>query len=366
MEHLNPKQNLFDTFQGFGNTYTIEYNLQFAVFSHIYKNGKEVKLHSPAEPIICASGDVIRITSIYAVDVLTTQRNGATHADTYTGENVITRSEILKLTLSRHNSIDETEILLTANNKYLGVFEAIKAAHADDFIIPISGLDEEYIINHSAFKIPSNAVELYALTFGREIELENGEKIQVLTDDGVSRLAEHLWGMCGASWLLMYSALIEEYEPLENYNSIEEEYPDISRKHKVSSDYKSTDTEKRDTSLTTSNNSKTNTNSIKAFNSSAFDDVSKNVESGSVTVSGDADDNITVTEHEQTGYTEDTESGSITVKRHGNIGVTTSQQMLQSEIELRTKSRIWEIMMTDADRLLTAPAYRRGLTKKWL
>ena len=92
----------------------------------------------------------------------------------------------------------------------------------------------------------------------------------------------------------------KEYDPLENYNG-EETY--------------SRDTA-TNTNMTTSGSSSVN---IDGFNS---DESSPQTDGeSSSTTSGDAEDN---TFHEE-----------ITRNRHGNLGVTTSQQMLQSELDLR-------------------------------
>lgn len=64
-----------------------------------------------------------------------------------------------------------------------------------------------------------------------------------------------------------------------------------------------------------------------------------------------------------TGTQTDTESGrntktrNYTLTRRGNIGVTTSQQMLQSERELWTWNFFRDIVFPDLDRILTIPVY---------
>ena len=52
----------------------------------------------------------------------------------------------------------------------------------------------------------------------------------------------------------------------------------------------------------------------------------------------------------------ETDSESHSLHRHGNIGVTTSQRMIESEIVLRKKN-FFEIVFSDIDRLLTLSIY---------
>lgn len=103
-----------------------------------------------------------------------------------------------------------------------------------------------------------------------------------------------------------------EYAPLENYNMTQEETPDITI----------TDHAETNTNMETSGDSDA---SVYGFNSATAVPASEG--SSSQTTTGDKDDNYTDATH--------TETGTRTLTRSGNIGVTTSQQMLQAEIELR-------------------------------
>lgn len=70
----------------------------------------------------------------------------------------------------------------------------------------------------------------------------------------------------------------------------------------------------------------------------------------------DGDDNTETITHTQVGYTEDTETGKRELKRSGNIGVTTSQQMLESEIALWDWNFVNSIF-DDIDTVLTINIY---------
>lgn len=97
-------------------------------------------------------------------------------------------------------------------------------------------------------------------------------------------------------------ALAIEYSPLENYDRHEDW----------------TDTGSRDTSGTVNQDNETE-NKVSAYNESTYQPNTKQT--------SDTDTTTTVNEEAASTHT-----GRV----HGNIGVTTSQQMLQSELELAT------------------------------
>ena len=127
-------------------------------------------------------------------------------------------------------------------------------------------------------------------------------------------------------WNRLYVAFTKDYDPIENYNMEQVETPDIEKGR----------TKKESTNISTTNTSESSTH---GFNSATAVPVNE----GSVTsvVEGDEDDNV-VSETE-------TETGTRELTRHGNIGVTTSQQMLESEIKLRNAYTFVDGIMHDVD-----------------
>lgn len=113
----------------------------------------------------------------------------------------------------------------------------------------------------------------------------------------------------------MYSAINIEYNPLNNYDKTS----DITHKHS------GTDT------TTIGVKEGTNTNKLRGFNSTSDQNTS------SQTAHSNASTDSLV--H---GHVEEIEESTS-----GNIGVTTSQQMLQSEIDLRLNIRFFEMIMKD-------------------
>lgn len=52
------------------------------------------------------------------------------------------------------------------------------------------------------------------------------------------------------------------------------------------------------------------------------------------------------------------ETGTETLTRHGNIGVTTNQQMITSEVEMRNKYEFYQLLMQDVDSVICLEIYK--------
>lgn len=126
------------------------------------------------------------------------------------------------------------------------------------------------------------------------------------------------------------NALLTEYNPIENYNSTETEIVEITGETSTTSENSTTATGE-----TTTNTSGETTETLSPYDSENFNNNSKNNSSGNTTESSSNTDN---TSNTMSGTTN--QSNNRTLKRSGNIGVTTSQQMIQSEIELRKNDLI--------------------------
>lgn len=125
------------------------------------------------------------------------------------------------------------------------------------------------------------------------------------------------------SWNRLYKAMTAKYDPIENYNRKEE-----------------TDTQNRGSMVNsgTDRNDRTGqfqtTNSITSFDNNNFQPHDLSVET--------VGDNTSITY----GRTVSDNTGSkIKSEIHGNIGVTTSQQMLEQEIEVTPKINIYNIII---------------------
>ena len=120
-------------------------------------------------------------------------------------------------------------------------------------------------------------------------------------------------------WDKIHSALLVNYNPLENYSMQETETPNITKTGNM-------------------NNSANSAANVYGFNSSSP------VPQGSSSGSGG-------------GSTTETETGTRTRTRAGNIGVTSSQMLLSSEIEVR-KNILINIICDDIASVLCSPVWR--------
>ena len=130
------------------------------------------------------------------------------------------------------------------------------------------------------------------------------------------------------------SMLLMDYNPIENYNSSETE--STSSENTTTSGNENTTTT---TTNSTSENTGDTTNKVSPYDSENFNN-----------------DNNTTTTNTTTSNATDTttinDSGNIssngkltrTLTRKGNIGVTTTQQMIESEYELRAKNLVFEFL----------------------
>lgn len=126
-----------------------------------------------------------------------------------------------------------------------------------------------------------------------------------------------LYKRFGVKWNKIYEALNIEYNPLENYSSTEIETPNL------------TDTSKANSKVTVKQSGST-------FDTAVYQPYA------STETSGTEDDNKVTT----------TKTGTRTVTKSGNIGVTTSQQMLQSEFEVRQYD-FYQGIYNDIDEFIT-------------
>ena len=223
-----------------------------------------------------------------------------------------------------------------------------------------------------------------------------------LTDNSRTMLAMSIFSIYSNKWSRLYHILSLEYEPIENYNMTETERTTSTNENTdtiTTNTTNSNDVTETNTGTNTANDSEnttgkntitdsrtiaennnvTNNNSLYGFNSAS----GVNADSQNSTEIRDTTDNNThnddlkgtrTNEHSEnintskvTAQKNDikdvkdgthTENGSQdrTLTRHGNIGVTTSQQMLNSEIELWQ----WDFfsgVFKDIDKVLTIQTY---------
>lgn len=213
-----------------------------------------------------------------------------------------------------------------------GIFKKIQGTSGQPFTWLDSTLalvlDKKYYLAHSGEK----TINPYFTTL---LKLEDDEVIA----DSLQELANNIIATFKNKWGRLYTALVDKtYNPIENYNMEQVRTPNLQR------DIESK--QKTDISVTTDAE---NNASTYGFNSASAVPSGKNEGDSTVTTEGSLEDNKTVTQ--------DKETGTDTLTRHGNIGVTTNQQMLEAEVSLRNSYIFYDIVMADVDGILTLAIY---------
>lgn len=141
-------------------------------------------------------------------------------------------------------------------------------------------------------------------------------------------------------WTAMLASENFEYNPLENYDKYEE----ITRTSEGSTESSRTVSSSTDTDSSTSSTSHTegsstgtNTAAATAYNSITYQDTNKTTAEGSEERDTTASETIDATESttgSDTGSSSSTGEESVVSHMHGNIGVTTAQQMIQGFREI--------------------------------
>lgn len=174
-----------------------------------------------------------------------------------------------------------------------------------------TALDVEYFYNISGQKYISPLV-------GRVLGSSD-----TLTPPDVSNLANVIFNMFGRNWLEQYATLNYEYNPISNYDMVESE----TLENEVSE-------------TATGSGSGSIDNDVFGFNSS--------------TPTGDTSSSTSTTD---TKTANGTKEETRTLTRSGNIGVTTSQQMIQSQRDLWLWNFFYNVVFPDINKVLTIATY---------
>lgn len=218
-------------------------------------------------------------------------------------------------------------------------------------------LDADYFGNNSGLKITSPLIDMYIEENEADEDNEHPER---LTTTQRETLAKIIINKFFDNWDHIADAYFEtEYEPLQNYDS-NEEHSEFDTVLETPTDWKETITEtptdwKEERKREKADNEDESNTGIFAMNS---DDP---VPTTSSTSSNKFKEDLTrsgtyKTEKEQAGTKEVKTTYGHKIHKFGNIGVTTSQQMLQSELDLRTYDYFAHIYK-DIDEVLTINTY---------
>ena len=181
-------------------------------------------------------------------------------------------------------------------------------------------------------------------TFINSLLLEHGEKCVLYSNPAFMKNAIGLWGR---KWSLeltrIYEALTAEYDPIYNYDRYEEYTDEESRELNTSSSagHTAKDTPNYNTVRDT-NTSATTERTVSADNSSGYQpDWKETVNGGknTETTSGTTQD-LTESSN-QTGKDTESKDFKHTAHLYGNIGVTTSAQMVTEVVKQRFEYNLY-------------------------
>ena len=196
----------------------------------------------------------------------------------------------------------------------------------NDFINEENSIDiaEEYYIGYSAEKYISPLLQKIYDAFNEDENFMTNLSID---------LSRKIYRRFAIKWKKIYDALLTEYKPLENYSMKEKRTPNL------------TSTENQSSKLETERETNAS-NKYKGFNSDAPVTINETNGTENVTTSGAKVDNETTR----------VDTGTEELERAGNIGVTTSQQMLESEFKVRQYD-FYKMMYNDIDSILCLSIY---------
>lgn len=216
-----------------------------------------------------------------------------------------------------------------------------------------------YVLTHSGEKEATKLIKTHCDSSGH------------LTTTGIQTIAGILNSMFKDAWDKRYETLTSEYNPIENYNMTEHEEGNTHREYG-----KKTDTTLYGTKRRTEDRGERSGNSVKgeqintAKNDiSAFDSADYSKDRYVENTEGERRDNFVTNEEYRDEFTDysytdetnhfaddDADDFRRDLTRKGNIGVTTTQQMIEQELQLRAY-KFFERMFDDIDSLISLGVY---------
>lgn len=254
--------------------------------------------------------------------------------------------------LKKKSVRERLKILDTFDLSKGGIFRAIYNLSELPFLSEENAtlLDQIYYYSYAYDKYISNYILNLTMLIAPIVSDDLLVSEQLVCDEGDVniKIAKYILLKYKVSWINQYNALTAEYNPIDNYSMTETETPNLTRS--ISSSENTTQTPNLTTTI--GNDGKTK-NNYYGFNDSSVDGSSLNSSSANSTNTTTQTGNNKV---DSSSSTTETNSGTRTLTRKGNIGVTTSQQMIESELELR-KKQFFDIMIKDVDKIMTLGIY---------
>lgn len=207
-----------------------------------------------------------------------------------------------------------------------GIFNALEAFEIPwKNIVDADVLDIEYFGNISGRKRISPLIS----------KLLEKDSVSVLSNARIAQLAGMLYSMNKENWNREWATILVEYNPINNYDMTEESTETTTR-----------DAQQLNTGTQGVATTDTTNNGVYGFNSENAVNSDVTTETGNTTRTDNLSQSL-----------EDDSTINRELHRSGNIGVTTTQQMLQSERELYTWNFFYKIVFPTLDKILTLPLY---------
>lgn len=170
-----------------------------------------------------------------------------------------------------------------------------------------------------------------------EICLQCAELEVIYPEISTMKLAITVWSLSNQrTWEKLYNTMNLEYNPIWNVDAdITEEHVNQGETVEQVRDTESRDIVRNDSGSDNRTVNITDTESVQGFNSSSWAESKKNVEAGTdnhaLTNQSRIDDDVT-----KTGTRSNTSDNTsdVSIRRTGNIGVTTTQQMIAQERDI--------------------------------
>ena len=241
--------------------------------------------------------------------------------DAHSVDSLYSTSELTRLMM---------QIYLKYHMKWQRIYDALYVAEYD----PIANVDaletetynnvtdKEDIVGSENRSISMGGTDTDSITIGSET-ITTTHPIETVKN------TEKL-GASNASGLA--AADVKEYSDIAGFNSANDTYPDSSRVRREG---------------TTANETQTSFTGTDQVTHGGHTD------SHSIVHSDSGSNNLSYTGR----YNQNVKSGSITNTRHGNIGVTMTQQLIDAEVELRNKWQFYNILIADVANELTLSIY---------
>lgn len=172
-----------------------------------------------------------------------------------------------------------------------------------------------------------------------------------ITDNNATLICNLLYVKFAKNWNKLWDTLNFEYNAIENYSMIETETKDGAENYRETVESGSNTNIKNGSEIETITGTETNESEIAGYNSDEYVNDSKNTTEYNNRQNTKNYNNLTDDDtYENTKKESEYENREL--KRSGNIGVTTSQQMIQSERDLWMWN-FYDKIFEDIDSLLT-------------